>query len=137
MIAFAKIVNDWKPFNYFRKRIHRKCLKKLWIRLYKPSHKTYGVFCHCTKKQSFFEGTLANVKLFANGKLRKKCPYLEFFCSVFSLIQTEYGEIRHVSRYSVRMRENTDQKNSEYRHFLRSRKCFNLFVSSRSTSYSK
>ena len=30
------------------------------------------------------------------------------------------GEIRGISPYSVRMRENTDQNNSEYGHFLRS-----------------
>ena len=31
---------------------------------------------------------------------------------------TEYGEILHISPYSVRMRNNTDQNNSEYGHFL-------------------
>ena len=30
----------------------------------------------------------------------------------------EYREILHISTYSVRMRENTDQKNSEYGHFF-------------------
>ena len=45
--------------------------------------------------------------------LREKCPYSEFFWSVFSLIRIEYGEIlRFSGPYSVRMRENTDQKNS-------------------------
>ena len=43
--------------------------------------------------------------------LRKKCPYSGFFWSVFS---------RNISPYSVRMRENKNQKNSEYGHFLRS-----------------
>ena len=52
--------------------------------------------------------------------LRKKCPHSELFCSVFSRIRTEYGEIRSISPYSVRMRENTDQNNFEYGHFLRS-----------------
>ena len=33
-----------------------------------------------------------------------------FFWSLFSHIRTEYGEIRSISPYSVRMRENTDQK---------------------------
>ena len=33
-----------------------------------------------------------------------------FFWSVFSRIRTEYGEILSISLYSVRMRENTDQK---------------------------
>ena len=45
--------------------------------------------------------------------LRKKCPYSELFWSVFSRIWTEYGEILRISPYSVRMRENADQNNSE------------------------
>ena len=52
--------------------------------------------------------------------MRKKCPYSELFWSVFYLIRTEYGEIRSISPYSVKMRENVDQNNSEYGHFLRS-----------------
>ena len=52
--------------------------------------------------------------------LREKCPYLELFWSVFPRIRTEYREILHISLYSVRMWENTDQSNSEYSHFLRS-----------------
>ena len=34
-----------------------------------------------------------------------------------SRIQIEYGEIRSISPYSVRMLENADQKNSKYGHF--------------------
>ena len=41
--------------------------------------------------------------------LREEYPYSEFFWSVFSCIWTV--------PYSVRMRENTDQKNSEYGNF--------------------
>ena len=41
----------------------------------------------------------------------------KFVWSVFSRIRTEYGEILRISPYSVRMRENTDRKNSEYGHF--------------------
>ena len=52
--------------------------------------------------------------------LREKCPYSGFFCSVFSCFLTEYGEIRSISLYSVWIRENRDQKNSEYGHFSRS-----------------
>ena len=44
----------------------------------------------------------------------------ELFWSVFFHIPTEYGEIRSISRFSVRMRENADQDNSEYGHFSRS-----------------
>ena len=39
---------------------------------------------------------------------------------LFSHIQSEYGKIRRISQYSVQILEKTDQKNSEYRHFLRS-----------------
>ena len=50
--------------------------------------------------------------------LREKCPYSELFWPLFSRIRTEYGEIQSISPYSVRVRENTDQNNSEYEHFL-------------------
>ena len=40
-----------------------------------------------------------------------KCVQIRSFSrSVFSRIRTEYGEIRSISPYSVRMRGNTDQK---------------------------
>ena len=52
--------------------------------------------------------------------LREECPYLELFFSTFSCIQTECGEVRSNSSYSAQMRENTNQNNSEYRHFIRS-----------------
>ena len=52
--------------------------------------------------------------------LREKCSYSEFFWSIFYRIRTEYGEILRISPYSVRMLENTDQKNYEHGHFLRS-----------------
>ena len=50
----------------------------------------------------------------------KKCPYSELFWSVFSHISTEYGEMRNISPYLVRMQENADQNNSEYGHLPRS-----------------
>ena len=49
--------------------------------------------------------------------LCEKCPYSELFWSAFSRIRTEYGEILRISPYSVQMRENADQNNSEYGHF--------------------
>ena len=51
-------------------------------------------------------------------KLRKNCPYSEFFWSVFSRVRTECKDLRSKSPYRVRIQENTDQKNSEYEHFL-------------------
>ena len=52
--------------------------------------------------------------------LCEKCPYSEFFWSAFSCVQTEHGEIFRISLYSVHMRENAKQNNSEHGHFLRS-----------------
>ena len=49
-----------------------------------------------------------------NLSLREKCPNTEFFWSVLFRIRIEYGEIRSMSPYSVRMRENTDQKKIPY-----------------------
>ena len=60
----------------------------------------------------------AVAQIFTTLALREKCPYSELFWSVFSHIWTEYGEIQSISPYSVQMRENTDQNNSEYGHSL-------------------
>ena len=43
----------------------------------------------------------------------EKCPYSEFFWSVFSRIRTEYGDLFRKSPYSVQMLENTGQENSK------------------------
>ena len=59
--------------------------------------------------------------------LHEKCPYLELFWSVFYGIRTECEEILRISPYSVQMRENADQNNSEYGHFLRSQS-YTLFI---------
>ena len=64
---------------------------------------------------------ILNTSLLSNRvSLREKCPYSEFFWSAFSHIRTEYKEILRISPYPVQVRENTDQKNSEYGHFSRS-----------------
>ena len=65
--------------------------------------------------QYFFENAVKALHMY---RLREKCPYPEFFCSVLFRIPTEYGGILRISLYSVQMRENTDQNNSEYEHFL-------------------
>ena len=68
----------------------------------------------------FFKNKVVAIPPNPKQALRKKCPYLEFFWSVFSRIRTEYGEVLRVSPYSVRMQRNTDQNNSENGHFSRS-----------------
>ena len=51
--------------------------------------------------------------LFQYVTMREKCPYLEFFWSVFSRIRTSF-----LSVFSPNV-ANTDQKNYKYGHFLR------------------
>ena len=63
---------------------------------------------------------LLTTETYLGPSLREKCPYSELFWSFFSCIWTEYGKIVRISPYSVRMRENMDQNNSEYGHLLRS-----------------
>ena len=48
------------------------------------------------------------------NSLREKCPYTEFFWSIFFCIRL------CKSPYSVRIQENADQKNSVFGHFSRS-----------------
>ena len=63
---------------------------------------------------------LSFISCYEKHTLGEKCPYLALFWFAFSHIWTEYGEIRSISPYSVQMRENTDQKHSDYGHFSRS-----------------
>ena len=63
---------------------------------------------------------------FTSQKCVKSVQIRSFFWSVFSSIQTEYGEIQTkygeilcIPPYSVWMRENTCQKNSVFGHFSR------------------
>ena len=79
---------------------------------------------YCDKYLLFLKNVPVMFPCFINKSvnltLRKKCLHSELFWSVFSRIWTEYGEIRPISPYSVRMPGNTDQNNSEYKHFSRS-----------------
>ena len=52
--------------------------------------------------------------------LHENCPCSELFWSPFCHVRTEHGEILCIFPHSVQMRENVDQNNSEYGHFLRS-----------------
>ena len=73
------------------------------------------------KNCSIFHKTFHAVKeLLYVLSLCKKCLHWELFRSAFSRIWSEYGEIATIFPYSVRMRENADQNNSKYGHFLRS-----------------
>ena len=52
-------------------------------------------------------------------KRPEKCLYSEFFWSVFSRFWTDYIGLWSAEN-AVQMRENMEQKNSEYGHILRS-----------------
>ena len=78
----------------------------------KPNSKAYSAI------QSQHNNSGAQRASLSLLSLRKKCPYSGFFWSVFSRIWTEYEEIIRISPHLVQMRENTDQKNSEYGHFF-------------------
>ena len=69
----------------------------------------------CAKQAVIKPNNQAVIKPFLNSKvsLRKKCPYSEFFSSVFTRILIEYGKKLPISPYSVPMREKADQKKSE------------------------
>ena len=120
-------VSALQACNFIKKRLKLRCfpvdiskiletpiLKNIYARLLEiPNKKLQPINCHSGKY--FF-----NFFSFETLSLRERCPYSEFFWSVFSRILTEYRGILRISPYSVRMRENTDQKNSEYRHLSRS-----------------
>ena len=80
----------------------------LKLKILKP---TTFVQYGCTSQVSRLWGYGINSNRFNNSiwimtlALREKCPYSEFF-------------VVRIFPYFVRMRENTDQENSEYGHFL-------------------
>ena len=91
---------------------------------FKISKMTYLRSWKCLKLPKIYQNRLnwINSKLATKTTtlLREKCPYSELLWSVFSCIPNEYGELLRVYQHLVRKRENTDQNNSEYGHFLRS-----------------
>ena len=60
-----------------------------------------------------------------NNALRKMFPYLKIFWFAFSCMRTEYGDIK--SSHYARMPENTDQRNSENRHFSLNESLYDCF----------
>ena len=68
-------------------------------------------------QQVILEILLKYVTFFIQTEFQTLYMYSELFWSIFSRIRTEYEEILRSSPYSVRMRENMDQNNSEHGHF--------------------
>ena len=66
----------------------------------------------------FFSRSKPNISIFNIAWHAAWVSVFWVISSTFSHIWSEYGEILRISPYSVRMWENTDQKNSEYGHFM-------------------
>ena len=73
--------------------------------------------------QFWFKSTMCFAKssqTLSRLTLHEKCLYSDFFWSAFSRIRIEHGDLLCKFSYLDRIRENTDQKNSEFEHLLRS-----------------
>ena len=90
IVFVNKYAEDWKT-------VSSKVTIDMWSRFpmstWMPFHSQYFVFPLGYKK--------SNSTVNENQALRKKCPYSEFFWSVFSCIRTEYGEI--LNSISIKM----------------------------------
>ena len=115
--------------------MQKKCSKNFASYSYKLyesfRHRSFLVHFEIFFREAIFRDT------FQTATLRKKCPYSELFWFVFSHIRTEYGQIRSISSYSVRMPENTDQNNSEYGHFSCSAALEKMFLSRKFCKYTE
>ena len=101
-------------FKSFRK------LRKTWcnVEYQHVSQSTFWIF-HFNRKSFGHEAWPINQESHEQ-KTAPKVSVFRVFLGRISRIWTEYGEILRISPSSVRMGENTDQKNSEYGHILRS-----------------
>ena len=57
---------------------------------------------------------------FASVSRPKKFMCSEFFWSLYSRIWTDYSDLLRIFPYSLRVRENAEQKSSEHEYFSRS-----------------
>ena len=120
-IYFISFLFFFDFYNFVAIWIKRFKLKNFW------EHFSIISSCRCKilrwERKYWKKGT--NISTYT---LRKKCPYSEVFWSAFSRIQTEYGEIQSFSPNSVQIRENAEQNNSEYGHFLGSERLNTKFL---------
>ena len=106
-----------QTINYFNKQQGNMPTKKFWFCNSFAICLLAGEF-HPIKFSFSWSRNIKWYFLFPHA-LCEKNPCSKLFWSVVFCIWTEYGEILRISLYSVRMRGNTDQNNSEYGHFLR------------------
>ena len=65
--------------------------------------KGLGSLKHMTNQYFINKTSRRSALVSRQNILRKKCPYSELFWSAFFRLRNEYGEIRSISPYSVRM----------------------------------
>ena len=83
------------------------------------------ILSKCFPIFSWFSATVASYlkHRLSSLPLGEKCPYSELFWSdspAFGLNMDRYSVSLRITPYSFRMRENTNQNNSDYGHFLHS-----------------
>ena len=79
-------------------------------RLYLSNNFGYTIAVHCNAQLrslifSSIPGLAFRFHHSTIPPLRKKCPYSEFFWSVYSHIRSEYGDLRSKYPYSLQMRK--------------------------------
>ena len=87
--------------------------------IYFPTSLSWNM-THMVTALSHFLASLSSNMTQIVAALRCTTWKVILFGVILVRIWAEYGEILRISPYSVRMRENADQNNSEYRHFSRS-----------------
>ena len=88
-----------------------KTFRKIYLRLISVGFLSFQSLFHFLKSKFGVTSSLL-----MKSSLRKKCPFSELFWPAFSRIfpySDEYGEIRSISPYSVRMRENVGKTRSK------------------------
>ena len=71
----------------------------------------------CRRTFSLTQNAANEKRHLLNSHCMKSDKIRSYFWSAFSRIRTEYGEILRISPYLVQMRENVEQKKSEFVHF--------------------
>ena len=95
-----ELKNSWMRIDHeFNEKFLR---KRIWEEV-QLNFQAVGLQQNLKNKRAFFFLT-------TRQHCVKSVKIRSFFCSVFSRIRTEYGDLRSKSPYSVRIRQSTDKK---------------------------
>ena len=82
------------------------------------------IFCCAGSRDNYFGSVGKIIIIVLSFRHCVKSVRIQSYSSPHFPASDWYWEIRSISLYSVRMRENADQNNSKYGHFLRSECCY-------------